>query len=151
MLRFLPTADVKGVDLGALGIDVPTEVVGDAMLISGILNNLLDNALRYGTDGTHGPPTVTVAIEQAPDATVLSVLDNGSGLPGEMQRTVMQRGMQGEAGELLGEGVGLGLALVAQYARLMGARMTLGSGPDGIGWAGHIAFERKPAPTSAAG
>ncbi len=77
---------------------------------------------------------------------MLSVLDNGSGLPGEMQRKLMQRGMQGEAGQLLGEGVGLGLALVAQYAHLMGAQMTLGSGPDGIGWACRIAFERKPAP-----
>lgn len=151
VLRFLPAADAKGVDLGAVGIDVPTEVVGDATLISGILNNLLDNALRYGTDGAHGPPTVTVAIEQAASATVLSVLDNGSGLPGEMQRKMMQRGMQGEAGQLLGDGVGLGLALVAQYAHLMGAQMTLGSGPDGIGWAGRIAFERKPAPTPAAG
>ena len=150
VLRFLPSADAKGIDLGALGIDVPTEVVGDAMLISGILNNLLDNALRYGADGTHGPPAVTVAIEQGTDVTVLSVLDNGSGLPGEVQRKVMQRGMQGEAGQLLGEGVGLGLALVAQYAHLMGARMTLGSGPGGVGWASRIAFERRPAPVAVA-
>ena len=148
VLRFLPAADAKGVDLGALGIDVPTEVVGDAMLISGILNNLLDNALRYGTD--RAQPAVTVAIEQAADGPVLSVLDNGSGLPGEMQRKMMQRGLQGEAGQLLGEGVGLGLALVAQYAHLMGAKMTLGSGPEGIGWVSRIAFGRKPAPATAA-
>ncbi|MEO8655221.1 MAG: HAMP domain-containing sensor histidine kinase, partial [Ramlibacter sp.] len=148
VLRFLPAADAKGVDLGALGIDVPTEVLGDAMLISGILNNLLDNALRYGTDGAQ--PAVTVAIEQATGVTVLSVLDNGSGLPGEMQRKMMQRGLQGEAGQLLGEGVGLGLALVAQYAHLMGAKMTLGSGPEGIGWVSRIAFQRKPAPATAA-
>lgn len=150
VLRFLPAADAKGVDLGALGIDSPTQVVGDATLISGILNNLLDNALRYGADAAHGPAAVTVAIEQEPGATVLSVLDNGSGLPGEMQMKMMQRGMQGEAGQLLGEGVGLGLALVAQYARLMGARMTLGSGPDGVGWSSRIAFERKPLPPAAA-
>jgi signal transduction histidine kinase len=93
---------------------------------------------------------VTVAIEQATDVTVLSVLDNGSGLPGEVQRKMMQRGMQGEAGQLLGEGVGLGLALVAQYSHLMGARMTLGSGPDGVGWASRIAFERRPAPEAVA-
>jgi two-component system sensor histidine kinase TctE len=140
VLRFLPAADAKGVDLGALGIDTPTEVVGDATLISGILNNLLDNALRYGGDAAHGPPSVTVAIEQEADATVLSVLDNGSGLPGDLQIAMVERGMQGEAGQLLGEGVGLGLALVAQYARLMGAHMTLGSGPDGTGWSSRIAF-----------
>ena len=145
VLRFLPAADAAGVDLGAVGIDGPTEVVGDSSLIVGILNNLLDNALRYGTDGTHGPPTVTVAIEQAMDDTVLSVLDNGSGLPGELQMKMMERGAQGDAGQLLGEGVGLGLALVAQYARLMGARMTLGSGPDAIGWSCRVAFPRDSA------
>lgn len=142
VLRFLPTADAKGVDLGAMGIDAPTQVMGDATLISGILNNLVDNALRYGSDNANGPPSITVAIDQEPDAIVLSVLDNGSGLPGEMQLAMMQRGMQGEAGQLLGEGVGLGLALVAQHARLMGARMTLGSGPGGVGWASRIAFAR---------
>jgi signal transduction histidine kinase len=34
----------------------------------------------------------------------------------------------------------LGLALVAQYARLMNARMALRSGPDGQGWVCEIAF-----------
>lgn len=149
VLRFLPAADAAGVDLGALGIDGPTEVLGDAMLIDGILNNLLDNALRYGTDAAHAAPTVTVAIEQVGRETVLSVLDNGSGLPGEMQMKLMQRGAQGDAGQLLGEGVGLGLALVAQYARLMGAHMTLGSGPQGVGWICRIAFARDPAPALA--
>ena len=146
VLRFLPAADAAGEDLGALGIDGPSQVLGDPMLIDGILNNLLDNALRYGTDGAHGAPTVTVAIEQSAGDTVLSVLDNGSGLPGEIQMKLMQRGAQGDAGQLLGEGVGLGLALVAQYARLMGAHMSLGSGPNGAGWICRIAFARAPAP-----
>ena len=149
VLRFLPAADAAGVDLGALGIDSPAQVLGDPLLIDGILNNLLDNALRYGVDGSHGAPAVTVAVEQAAGETVLSVVDNGSGLPGELQAKMMQRGAQGNAGLMLGEGVGLGLALVAQYARLMGARMTLGSGPDGAGWICRIAFARSPAPVAA--
>jgi len=145
VLRFLPAADAAGVDLGALGIDTPATVRGDATLIDGILNNLLDNALRYGTEGAQGAAAVTVAIEQDPDATVLSVQDNGSGLPGEIQLQLMRRGAQGEAGQLLGEGAGLGLALVAQYTRLMGAEMTLGSGADGTGWVCRIVFSRRRA------
>jgi two-component system, OmpR family, sensor histidine kinase TctE len=145
VLRFLPAADQAGVDLGARGIDGTVDVVGDATLIDGILNNLLDNALRYGTTGSRDLPAVTVAIEQAEHETVLSVLDNGSGLPGEEQMKMMQRGAQGDAGQLLGEGVGLGLALVAQYARLMGARMTLASGPNGVGWICRITFPRDAA------
>lgn len=140
VLRFLPRADAAGVDLGARGIDAPARAVGDATLIEGILNNLLDNALRYGIDGAHGAPTVTVALERVGYEVVLSVQDNGSGLPGEIQAQLMKRGAQGETGQLLGQGGGLGLALVAQYAKLMNARVTLGSGPGGRGWVCSVAF-----------
>ena len=147
VLRFLPRADAAGVDLGARGIDAPVQAVANATLVEGILNNLLDNALRYGTTGTggEGGATVTVALETGSEGTVLSVQDNGSGLPGEVQAQLMKRGVQGETGQLLGQGAGLGLALVAQYATLMRARMELGSGPDGRGWVCRIVFRAKTA------
>lgn len=143
VLRFLPRADAAGIDLGATGIDLPAPVRGDATLVEGILNNLLDNAFRYGTDAQGATPAITVAIEHEPKAIVLSVQDNGSGLPGELQVQLMQRGAQGEAGQLLGEGAGLGLALVAQYARVMNARVDLGSGPGGTGWMSRVSFPRE--------
>ena len=142
VLRFLPRADAAGVDLGALGIEAPAPVVANATLLEGILNNLIDNALRYGVDGANGPATVTVALEHRDGEVVVSVQDNGSGLPGEMQARLMARGAQGETGQLLGQGAGLGLALVAQYAKLMHARMSLGSGPGGRGWVCSVAFPR---------
>lgn len=142
VLRFLPVADAAGVDLGARGVDSPVAVRGDATLVDGILNNLLDNALRYGVAGGDAPPAITVAIDETGAGTVLSVQDNGTGLPGEVQLQLMRRGAQGEAGALLGEGGGLGLALVAQYARLMGAGMELGSGPGGAGWMCRVTFPR---------
>lgn len=146
VLRFLPRADAAGVDLGARGIEAPAPVVGNATLVEGILNNLIDNALRYGTGGANGAPAITVALERQEGAVVLSVQDNGSGLPGEMQAALMARGAQGETGQLLGQGAGLGLALVAQYAKLMGARMSLGSGAHGRGWVCSVAFTAAGAP-----
>lgn len=140
VLRFLPRADAAGVDLGARGIEMVTRVTGDATLIESVLNNLLDNALRYGVAGSDGPPTVTVALERIGSEVVLSVQDNGPGLPGDLQARLMERGAQGETGQLLGQGAGLGLALVAQYAKLMRARMVLGSGPGGRGWLCSVAF-----------
>ena len=140
VLRFLPRADAAGVDLGARGIDVPAPVHADASMVDGILNNLLDNALRYGGRSDGEASAVTVAVERTPREVVLSVQDNGPGLPGELQAQLVQRGAQGETGQLLGEGAGLGLALVAQYARLMNARMALGAGEDGRGWRCEIRF-----------
>ena len=145
VLRFLPRADAAGVDLGARGIDAPAWVEGDATLIEGILNNLLDNALRYGVTGGQGPAAVTVGLEIVDGETVLSVQDNGSGLPGEVQEQLMQRGAQGETGQLLGQGAGLGLALVAQYAKLMNARVSLGRDAQGRGWVCSIVFLNKTA------
>nr|WP_222622540.1 sensor histidine kinase [Ramlibacter albus] len=134
VLRYLPRADAAGVDLGAVGIDAHVRVLGDPTLIEGILNNLLDNALRYGVDPGVAAPAITVAVRRDVDATLLSVEDNGPGLPGEQQAHLIERGVQGDTGHLLGVGAGLGLALVAQYAQLLQATMTLGSGPQGRGW-----------------
>jgi len=147
VLRFLRRADAAGVDLGALGIDTPVWVAAEPTLLDGILGNLIDNALRYGVSGTD-TPAITVAVERRGDEVLLSVQDNGPGAPHEQQFELAERGTQGEAGQLLGKGVGLGLALVAQYARLMNGRMRLRSGEGGRGWVCEIAFPaiEPPAP-----
>jgi two-component system sensor histidine kinase TctE len=139
VLRFLPRADAAGVDLGARGIDAPVWVAAEPTLLEGILNNLVDNALRYGVSA-EAPLAVTVAVEQSDHQVLLSVQDNGPGAPNEPQLALAARGAQGDAGQLLGQGAGLGLALVAQYARLMNARMALRGGPEGRGWVCEIAF-----------
>ena len=141
VLRFLPRADSVGVDLGAVGIDTPCTVRADPTLLDGILTNLLDNALRYGAAAQGQASTVTVSIDSRPGEVVLSVQDNGPGLPGEMQAQLVHRGAQGQLGQLLGQGAGLGLALVSQYATLMDAQMTLGTGPGGRGWLCAIHFK----------
>ena len=139
LLRFLRRADAAGVDLGARGIDAPVWVAAEPALLEGILANLVDNALRYGVAGS-ASPAITVAVERSSGEVLLSVQDNGPGVPREQQRALAERGAQGEAGQLLGKGVGLGLALVAQYARLMNARMALRTGEDGRGFVCEIAF-----------
>ncbi|RYX94518.1 MAG: sensor histidine kinase [Comamonadaceae bacterium] len=140
VMRYLARADAKGVDLGARGVEVTTTVTGDAMLIEGILNNLLDNALRYGVSPAGEPASVTVALTRHGHETWLSVIDNGPGLSPELRARLTQRWAQGAAGQLLGQGVGLGMAIVAQYAQLMNARLDLGSGPDGKGLSASVVF-----------
>ncbi len=132
VLRHLARADAAGVDLGARGIDRPVRVIGDATLVEGILDNLLDNALRYGVAPNAKAPAITVSVDVEKSGEVtLGILDNGPGHPEASQEQLVARGVQGETGQLLGQGAGLGLALVAQYARLMKARLELGPGDDG--------------------
>jgi two-component system, OmpR family, sensor histidine kinase TctE len=148
VLRFLPRADAAGVDLGARGIETPVWITAEPTLLEGILTNLIDNALRYGVPAGSPQAAITVGVEQTAGQVLLSVQDSGPGAPREQQLALVARGAQGEAGQLLGQGAGLGLALVAQYARLMNARMALRSGADGHGWTCEIAFPAIPQPAA---
>ena len=122
LLRFLPKADAAGVDLGGEGLDETVTVLADAALLEGILGNLLDNALRYGASVQ---PRVTVTVAQHDGVAELAVTDNGPGLGGLDAEQLRQRWTLGPAGQRLGEGAGLGLAIVSRYAELLGARFSL--------------------------
>jgi len=124
VLRFLPRADDAGVDLGARGIEQPVWAVANEALIEGMLNNLLDNALRYGRS-PEGDSHITVSVAEAPGAVVLSVIDNGPGVSQAQLQQLTQRWVQGSAGEALKEGSGLGLAIVSEYVRLLGAKVSM--------------------------
>jgi two-component system sensor histidine kinase TctE len=122
LLRYMHKADVAGVDLGGEGLDERVMVEADTALLEGILGNLLDNALRYGAAAQ---PQVTVAVRQTEGVVTLSVTDNGPGLTAQEAEQLRQRWVRGPAGQRLGEGAGLGLAIVSRYAELLGARFSL--------------------------
>lgn len=148
MLRFLPRADALGVDLGAEGLEEPIHVGGDTALMEGILNNLLDNALRYGSSPL---PRVTVALRQDGEEAVLSVTDNGPGLGTVEAGELTRRWTQGPRGQALGEGAGLGLAIVGRYAELLGARLSFEGGAQGAGLCASLRFQlvrSAPSPAS---
>jgi two-component system sensor histidine kinase TctE len=140
VMRFLPRADRQGVDLGAEGVDAPTTVQADLTLVEGILNNLLENALRHGTAAADGRAVVTVAVHQEGGHTVLSVQDNGPGIPAERRPEMLKRGVRGVVQPGSGTAGGVGLALVTFYAQLLKAPVRFGSGPDGRGWHCAIVF-----------
>ncbi|MDB5964854.1 MAG: integral rane sensor signal transduction histidine kinase [Polaromonas sp.] len=141
LLRFMPKADAAGVDLGGEGLDEPVSVWADAALLEGILGNLLDNALRYGNAAQ---PRVTVSVERQGDAAVLSVTDNGPGISEQDAGQMRNRWTLGPAGQRLGEGAGLGLAIVSRYAELLGARFSLDAAEGEPGLRASVQFGAGP-------
>lgn len=137
VLRSLPRADAAGVDLGARGLEQALPMRAPAVLIDSLLNNLIDNALRYGHDANTAAPQVTVAVreEHRPEGVVriVSVQDNGPGIPAQARALWQQRGIQGPAGKRLGQGAGLGLSIAARCAEALGASLSLEAGPGGQG------------------
>jgi two-component system sensor histidine kinase TctE len=137
VMRCLSKADALGVDLGASGIDQPVLITANPLLLDGILNNLLDNALRYGSIKSTHIAHITVAVNQiiacekkgflspknGSKMVCLSVTDNGPGMTEEQMQTLTQRWVRGT--HSLTPGAGLGLAIVSQYAQCMGAQLLL--------------------------
>ena len=101
-------------------------VRGNAPLLARLAGNLIDNALKYS--GPEGQ--VWVMLTQSPEETLLSVRDNGVGIPAEAQEKVWQRFFQVDPARGDAQtGAGLGLSMVRQIAELHGGYMTLESTP----------------------
>ncbi len=130
VMRFLSRADSLGVDLGVKGYDLGLTIKTQRSLLEGALNNLIDNALRYGVSEIQSFNQITIEIEKTVDDAKknyleISVVDNGKGISDEFKHQVMRRRTQGEAGVNLGAGAGLGLAIVVEYAKLLNAEFVL--------------------------
>jgi len=130
LLTHLPRADAQGIDLGAVGLDQAAPALGQVSLLEGALNNLIDNALRYGRPGDGSRHAVTVEVSREDEDVLVSVVDNGPGIDDTQRDQLVQRWAQGGAGMARGEGVGLGLAIVSRYAALLGGTLWLTSGPE---------------------
>ncbi|WP_413816408.1 sensor histidine kinase N-terminal domain-containing protein [Pigmentiphaga sp.] len=114
----------RGIDLGLEGTEGPVPVVGDALLLAELLNNLIDNALRYTPRGG----TVTVRVMAQDDGPALEIEDSGPGIPPEERELVFDRFYR-----ILGsnaEGSGLGLAIVREIAQRHGAALTISDNPQ---------------------
>jgi hypothetical protein len=88
---------------------VPATVAGDPDELRQVIDNLLDNALRYAPDAS----TVTLTVSSSADLVVLDVVDQGPGFPPDFLPRAFDRFARADAGRTDGTGTGLGLAIVA--------------------------------------
>lgn len=126
-VNWVQMAFEKNIDLGFEGLSAPLTVQGDANSLMEMLNNLIDNAIRYTSAGGH----ITVAVQTTSMGAVLSVEDNGPGIEPQHRERVFERFYR-----ILGSGQsgsGLGLSIVAEVAKRHGAELILDSGNNGIG------------------
>jgi two-component system sensor histidine kinase TctE len=100
-------------------------VQGDRFLLRDLVDNLVDNALRYTPPG--GRVTVSCAALAGAGA-MLRVEDNGPGIPAHLRERVFERFVRLDEGT---HGSGLGLAIVRDIANLHGAELVLSSAQGG--------------------
>lgn len=131
-------ADARGIDLGARGSS-GIVVQGDAGQLAVLLDNLVENALRY----TPGGGVVDVAATVLDGRPALQVVDDGPGIAederervfGRFYRTAQAAGAAPAPG-----GSGLGLAIVREIAALHGATVSLHTAASGRGLDVRVAF-----------
>lgn len=124
--ELVPLAESRAVDLG-LGDMVAAKARLDGSQLRLILNNLIDNAVRYTPPG--GRVDVTMRLE--PGAAVIDVADSGPGIPAAELDRVFARFYRGASTE--SPGSGLGLAIAKASADRCGATIELINRPGGAG------------------
>jgi signal transduction histidine kinase len=135
-------AEHKGL---TLSVEVPAgaQVDSDRELIMLVLQNLIGNSVKYSVRGT---VVVSASKRQDPvwDGWEIHVADQGPGISPQNRERMFEAFSRGEThGQ---PGVGLGLAIAAQAARLLGGRLTFES-EVGVGSTFHFSLPgmRKPA------
>ncbi|WAY17953.1 HAMP domain-containing histidine kinase [Mycolicibacterium fortuitum] len=102
----------------------PVVVDGDEARLHQVLANLLANARTHTPSGT----SVTVSLKPEPDAVLLSVADDGPGIPASLLPDVFERFARGDSSRSRREGsTGLGLAIVAAVVKAHGGTIEVSS------------------------
>ena len=119
-----PAAKSKGIEMEFSTEGEPTAVFGDPHRIEIVLTNLLGNAIKFTPAGG----SIEVAVAHEPAGTSVEVTDTGPGIAPDEQQRIFDRFHQTETSERRREGgVGIGLALASEIARLHGGSVTVES------------------------
>lgn len=121
-----PLAAAKTIDLG-VEAEGPVMVRGDRASLTLLLGNLIDNAIRYIQPGGRIDVTLCERSGQA----ILSVADNGPGIPAAERELVFDRFYRPPGQSVSGSG--LGLAIVREVAVMHGAEVSLADAVDAGG------------------
>lgn len=130
--RQLRRADQAHIDLGVNIASIG--VIGDPWLLQDLLENLLDNALKYTPRG--GRVTVRNGLDG--EAPYLEVEDDGPGIPESDRQRVRERFYRRPGSP--GSGTGLGLAIVEEIARIHDGTLCIETGPAGRGTRMRVRF-----------
>ncbi|MES2102558.1 MAG: sensor histidine kinase [Pseudomonadota bacterium] len=133
--HFIEEADKKNIDLG---FDLHAcKIRGNRFLLRDMIDNLIDNAIRYS------PPqaSVTVSCQRQGEQVILTVEDSGPGIAQSEQELIFNRFYRISDKTT---GSGLGLSIVRDIAKDHGAEIRLAAGANGKGTIFSILFPGNP-------
>lgn len=110
---------------------------GNEIMLSILIRNLVDNAIRY----TPPQGEIHIRLEENAQCIILSVIDNGPGIPLEVRDKIFHRFYRLLGNEATGSG--LGLAIVAKIVKIHQARISLEDPPQNSGLVVKVEFQKE--------
>lgn len=125
VVRWREGAAAGGTRLELRELETPLQVRANQKDLAHVLDNLIDNALRYSPPGAE----VRVETDVRDASALLAVVDTGPGISPEDRSRVFERFYRGASGRQAGRGSGLGLAIVEELVRRWGGEIKLVDAP----------------------
>jgi two-component system sensor histidine kinase QseC len=135
--RFADAAAQRGIVFD-VEVEPGCSVHGDPAALSAMVDNLLDNAVKYGRDESKEAGKVEVRVVRESGQVCLAVMDDGPGVA-EQDRPRLADRFYRVAGNRA-SGSGLGLSIVDRIVKRFGASLRIGEGIGGQGLGIRISF-----------
>ncbi|MEM7302557.1 MAG: ATP-binding protein [Pseudomonadota bacterium] len=125
-----PLAEEAGVSL-QVEPQAECHITANRELIGQAVANLIDNALKYGSSTTSEGAMITISVSEIESGAVISVADNGTGIPDGDRERVKERFVRLDKSRTR-PGSGLGLSLVSAVAKLHKGELLLEGNAPGL-------------------
>jgi len=125
--EYITVAEDKGSKI-KLNVDDDLLIFSDDFLLERVVRNLIDNAVKFTSDGSINITSSLIKQKKAPDNIKLVVSDTGIGVPEDQQKNIFAEFTQLHNPERdRQKGLGLGLAIVWRLCELMGLPLDMKS------------------------
>jgi two-component system osmolarity sensor histidine kinase EnvZ len=124
-------------------VAIDTKVMADDIELGRVLQNLFENARRYGRSTDTGIARVLVSYARTGPWVILSVRDFGQGVDPKKLAQLTTPFFRGDAARTAATGAGLGLAIVEKAIQRMGGAFEIANAADG-GLIAHVRLKKAP-------
>ena len=114
-------------------VDLPEDlqVLADAVELSRVISNLLENARRYGQSPADGIAHVHIQARAEDGAVLMQLSDHGPGVPEQALQHLTKPFFRGDEARTSANGSGLGLAIVERAVQRMGGTFAVANQSGG--------------------
>lgn len=132
----IPLATQRDITLSVDAPERPVRIFAEPIIAAEILENLVDNAVRYNRRGG----AVCISVLEAEESVTVSVEDDGPGIPEPERRHVFERFYRLQRDQAQ-PGSGLGLSIVRTLGEALSARVSIDTASSGQGLRVSVRFE----------